>query len=90
MPTSETSFGPLPLEVEVEIRCKGQPNRIFRTAQLHPGGLLLFSDDQLRPDLGVNLLIQLVGTLGQDETPPIVKARVRLHVPGGFTVVFEE
>ena len=78
------------MEVEVEIRCAGQPNRIFRTAQLHPGGLLLFSDDQLRPNLGVSLLIQLVGTLGQGEAPPVVNARVLRHVPGGFTVVFEE
>lgn len=79
----------LPLEVEVELRCPGVPAWILRTTDLSHGGLLVNDAPEI-PALGTPVRVQVVGTLGNDERPPVVTGRVVRHVTGGFAIAFDE
>jgi len=79
----------LPMEVEVELHCPGFPTRVLRTADLSHGGLLV-TDAPETPALGTPVRVQVVGTLGNGEQPPMVTGLVVRHVAGGFAIAFDE
>lgn len=80
----------LPLEVEVELYCAGQPMRVVRTEDLSCGGVLLILGGIERPPLGTQVQVRVVGTLGEGESPPLVDALVIRHAPDGVAVKFSD
>ncbi len=80
----------MPVELDVEVHCPGMPVRVLRTVDLSDSGLLMVMDSAELPPLGSHVQIQVVGKLGNNDSPPVVKAQVVRHIAGGFAVSFED
>jgi len=80
----------MPIELDVEVYCPDMPVRVLRTVDLSDNGLLMMMDSAELPPLGSQVWIQVVGKLGNDAPPPLVKAQVVRHITGGFAVSFKD
>ncbi len=80
----------LPMEIEVELYRSDQPMCVVRTENLSCGGVLLILDNLELPPLGSQVQVRVVGMLGENETPPLVDARVIRHVTEGIAVQFSD
>jgi len=71
------------------MKTPGAEARVLRTADLSHGGLLV-AEDRALPAIGTAVELRVLGTLGGDEPPPLVRGRVVRHTPEGFAIAFDE
>ena len=90
MDSDRRRYPRLPMEVEVELHCPGQPVRLVRTDDLSHGGISLVLDHADRPPLGTWVKVRVVGMLGEGETPPLVDGLVVRHVGEGLAIQFAD
>ena len=80
----------LPMAVEVELHCPGQPVRVVWTDDLSCGGVSLVLSQIERPPLGTRVQVRVVGMLGEGEIPPLVDGLVVRHVGEGMAIQFAD
>ncbi|NKN33497.1 PilZ domain-containing protein [Marichromatium bheemlicum] len=78
----------LPMQVEVDLFRPGHPVRRVWTNDLSGGGVMILIDDVDRPPVGTWVQLQVAGTLGSGETPPLVEAQVVRHLADGVALSF--
>ena len=89
--TSEKRLHPrLPVVVEVELHCPGQPASLVWTEDLSNGGVMLaLNGGNAWPQLGSKVQIRVSGLLGGGEEGPLVDAVVVRHTDTGIAVQFD-
>ncbi|MBK1708434.1 MULTISPECIES: PilZ domain-containing protein [Marichromatium] len=80
----------LPMQVEVDLFRSGRPAQRVWTNDLSGGGVMILMDDTDRPAVGSWVELQVTGTLGAGETPPLVRAQVVRHLPDGLALSFDD
>lgn len=80
----------LPMDITLELHLPNQPVCMVRTEEFSNSGASLIVDAANRPALGTQVALRVVGTLGADETPPLVTALVVAHTPEHIAVTFIE